>query len=272
MIKTLHGLSTMHGNMQTDIRLARECGYEALEMTELKLLRYLDSGCKVNELLVLFERYNIKPVCINALKGVERLNEGKTELLHEAEVLIDAAAALHCPVIQLVPFCGLEGRPYSEVRELTAANIAAVADMGKEFDIRFQLEPIAWSPIHSLAQSLEVLDEAGRDNVGMVIDFWHLWAGEETKPADIARLDKSLIYGVHFCDGIRPENGAGFDEAKLRGYLPGDGAIPVQDWVDAVLATGYEGSWSSELYSPRHWEWDLKDIAVESLKRMEQYL
>jgi len=37
----------------------------------------------------------------------------------------------------------------------------------------------------------------------MVIDFWQLWAGEETTPDEVAKLDSSLIYGVHFCDGIR---------------------------------------------------------------------
>jgi sugar phosphate isomerase/epimerase len=272
MIITMHGLTTMHCNIKTDIRLAREAGYEALEIVEMKLLRYLDMGFEAKELNPLFNAYDIRPLCINALKEVERVEPKEREaLMIEAERLCAAAEVIGCPTIQLVPFCGLEGRPWDEVLELTARNVADIADIGKRHGVRFQLEPIAWSPIHSLAQSLELMEAAGRDNVGMVIDFWHLWAGEETTPDDVAQLSSSQIYGIHFCDGKRHVPGTEWVEVDLRGYLPGEGDIPVQEWVDAVQSTGFDGVWSCELLSPRHWEWDLLEIAIETKARLEQY-
>jgi len=39
-----------------------------------------------------------------------------------------------------VPFCGLEGKPWEEVLELTARNVADIADIGKKTWVRFQLE------------------------------------------------------------------------------------------------------------------------------------
>jgi len=39
-----------------------------------------------------------------------------------------------------------------------------------------------------------------------------------------------------------------------------------------VKATGYDGSWSCELLSPRHWEWDLREIAVRCRELMEYYV
>jgi len=273
MIITMHGLSTMHCNIQTDIRLAKETGYDALEIVEIKLLRYLDCGFKAEDLAQLFKKYSIRPVCINALKNIERVKpKERKELLAEAERLCKAAEVLGCQTIQLVPFCGLKGRLWKEVLKLTAKNAADIADIGKQYGVRFQLEPIAWSPIHSLSQSLQVIEEAGRDNVGMVIDFWHLWAGEETTPDEVAKLDASQIYGIHFCDGIRHKKGTKWVEEELRGFLPGEGKIPVRKWVDAVKSTGFDGVWSSELLSPKHWEWDLLEIAHETKARMEQYL
>lgn len=61
-------------------------------------------------------------------------------------------------------------------------------------------------------------------------------------------------------------------EVDLRGYLPGEGDIPIKEWVDAVQAAGFDGVWSCELLSPKHWEWDLLEIARETKARMEQYL
>ena len=42
-----------------------------------------------------------------------------------------------------------------------------------------------------ILNDLEVIEEADRDNVGLVLDFWHLWAGGKTTPADVAKLDKN---------------------------------------------------------------------------------
>jgi sugar phosphate isomerase/epimerase len=274
MIITMHGLSTMHSNARTDIRIARDAGFDGYEIIETKLLRFLDQGFKAEELLPLLERYQIKPVCINALKDIERIEPVSREaLMNEARRLCEAAEVLRFPTIQLVPFCGLQGRPWEEVLELTAQNVGDIADIGKKHGVRFQLEPIAWSPIHSLRQSLELIKAAGRDNVGMVIDFWHLWAGGETTPSDVAALDSSLIYGIHFCDGIRHTGpGIEWNEMALRSFLPGEGNIPIEEWVSAVKATGYDGSWSSELLSPKHWEWDVLEIAIETRRLMEKYI
>jgi hypothetical protein len=30
--------------------------------------------------------------------------------------------------------------------------------------------------------------------------------------------------------------------------------------------------WAAEVFSPKFWEWDLKEIVIESKKRMTQYL
>ena len=273
MIITMHGLSTMHCNLRTDIRIAGEVGFAGLEIVETKLLRYLDCGFTAEELVPLFAKYSVRPVCINALKNIERVEpEEREQLLAETERLCAAAEVLQCPTIQLVPFCGLAGRPRSEVLKLTARNVADIAGIGKKHGVRFQLEPIAWSPIHSLSQSLQVIEEAGRDNVGMVIDFWHLWAGGETSPDQVAALNGSMIYGVHFCDGIRPSPGEEWVEERLRGFLPGEGKIPISEWVSAVKATGFDGVWSSELLSPRHWEWDLFEIARTTKELMGKYI
>ncbi|MCL5073585.1 MAG: sugar phosphate isomerase/epimerase [Actinobacteria bacterium] len=272
MILTMHGLTTMHCNIKTEIRIANEAKYQALEIIADKLLRYLDTGFTAEELLPVFKSYGIIPACINALKDIESMDRKEhNKLLWECERLCAAAEILGCRVLQLVAFNGLSGRPWKEIRELTAKNIAKLADIADEHKVKLQLEPIAFSPMNSLSKSLEVIEAADRENVGMVIDFWHLWAGGGTTASEVAKLDRSMIYGVHFCDGVKPKDER-WDEAALRGYLVGDGDINVEEWVVAVKATGFDGVWSAELYSPKHWEWDLMEIAVESKKRMMKYL
>ena len=274
MIAALHGQTTFHSNLTTDIRIAKETGFEALEIITEKLLRYLNAGLQAEDLVPVFRRHSIRPACIDILGDIERIkpNEHK-QLLEETERLCTVAHILNCPTIQINPFCGLAGRPWKEIIGLTAQNTAEIADIGKQYGIRFQLEGAAWTPIHSMSQCLELLGEANRDNVGLVLDFWHFWAGGDTSPDEVARLDKSLIYGVHFCDGLRPEQGEEWpDEKLLRDFLPGEGKIPLKEWVAAVQATGFDGVWSTEILGSRYWEMDQLEIAKEVKKRLEQYV
>ena len=273
MIIALHGLSTMHCNIVTEIRLARELGFGGIELVADKLLRFMEHEGSLKDFKALMDEAKIVPVCINAIKDVEvQSAKERNMMLNQAEVLTNAASIIGCPTLQLVPFCSLDGRDLDDVLMLTAANIKQIAQIGQKYGVRYQLEPIAYSAIHSLKASLKLIDLIQEPNIGMVIDFWHLWAGGETEPAEVAQLNKNMIYGIHFCDGKKKGAEEDWDEAALRSYLPGDGDIDMAAWVKAVKSTGYDGSWSSELYSPKHWEYDLYEIAKETKLRMEKYI
>ena len=71
MIITLHGLTTMHCNLVTDYQIAKETGYDALELLVAKLLRYLDAGYTVEDLKP--SSLGIPTVCFNALANIERI-------------------------------------------------------------------------------------------------------------------------------------------------------------------------------------------------------
>jgi sugar phosphate isomerase/epimerase len=273
MISTLHGQTILYSNINTDIRIAKETGYQAIELHTDKLLRYLDAGYSADDLRVTLKTHGILPACIDILGAVERCAPAERRcLMDEARRLCEVAVTIGCPTIQLNSFCGLAQRPWDEILKLTAANIADIADLGQAYGIQFQVEGAAWTPIHSLSQCLQLIETVDRENVGLVIDFWHLWASRETTLEELARLNKDLIYGVHLADGKRPPEGESWvDEKLLRGFLPGDGDLPMAEWVAAVKATGFDGVVSGEILNDQLWERDLYEIAVDMRHRMEQY-
>ncbi|MFD2837667.1 sugar phosphate isomerase/epimerase family protein [Azotobacter vinelandii] len=140
-----------------------------------------------------------------------------------------------------------------------------------KYGVRYQIEIIAHTRFNTLPQALEAIERVGRPNVGLVIDFWHLYATGASTPADVAALDPALIYGVHFGDGRKPGPGEAWDESVLRAYLPGEGDIDIQAWTDAVKATGFDGVWSPELYSPLCWEMDHGELAKKVIETMTKY-
>ena len=46
---------------------------------------------------------------------------------------------------------------------------------------------------------------------------------------------------------------------------------PFKEWVDAVLATGFDGCWACELLSPKYWELDPWKT-VRDLKSFLEYM
>lgn len=259
--------------MLSDIRIAKQAGFVGLEMAGTKVHDYLEAGQKPELVSKTLEQYGMQIISINDVAHVERTDDASIhQMLTETEALSRFAQDVGCDCIQLVPLLALEKRPWAEIRQLTANNIRRIADLGAQYGVRFQLEPVAWSPIHSLSQSLELIDEVGRDNFGMVIDLWHLWYGGKTTPDDVAKMDPKLIYNIHFGDGKKNPPGTLCDETDLRGHYAGDGDIPMHDWVDAVKASGYDGWWSYELVSAKHWQMDTQEVADTTSKLLDQYV
>ncbi|PLR36397.1 xylose isomerase [Chimaeribacter coloradensis] len=266
----LHGVSVWHSNAVTQLRIARETGYTGLELLPEHLFRYLDNGGSYAGYRQLMEKYQITITCLNALKRIGRHQpEERATMLQEAEKLCRAAVELGCPVVQIMALTELDSLPEARRNAILRENISAIADIGKPLGIRFQIEVVAFTAFNSLQQALEIIRQTGKDNVGVVIDFWHLHAGGNTRPDEVAAMDPSLIYGVHFCDGRAARPGEAWDEWVQRNYAPGEGDVDIPAWVSAVRATGYDGVWSPELLSPRNWEHDLWDIAAGCLDSMK---
>ena len=273
MISTLHGQVTLHSNILSDVRVAKDAGYAALEVHTDKLTRYLDAGRSAEELKTALDAAAIEAAAIDIIGGIEVTGRAERRaLMAETERLCDVARIIGAPTVQVNAFSAHDGLGIDENIRLTAVNLRDIADIGRERGVRFQIEGAAWTPIHSLEDCLRLIDAVGRDNVGLVIDFWHFWASRGCEPADIAKLDAGLIYGVHLCDGHRPGVGDPWPpETDLRGALPGEGELPVAEWMDAVKATGFDGYVSGEFLNPAYWERDHLEVATAMRLAMESY-
>ena len=274
-----NGTCTMHCNLATDIRIARETGYQGIEIIGSKLYRHLNEGHTIESVRERLAGFPV--VALGFVPDIERQAPEEYEaLLQECERMCSAAEQLDCDTVQILTgplgpglgdfdgYMGLTGKEWKEVRDLTAKNLKVLADIGKKHKVRFYLESLSWAPIHTLDQTLELIDAAGKDNVGLVVDFWHMWTSG-VRPEDLAKVDKNLIYGAHYCDSLPVPAGMETISHDLRHIWSGGGQIPLKEWVDAVCSTGYDGWWACELFSPKHWELDPWEVAGLLRRQLE---
>jgi sugar phosphate isomerase/epimerase len=258
----LHSLATGSANLLTSIRIARETGYAGIEISGVKLKTYLAQGYKPADLRPLLQ--DVPPVGLSYVQDVERQDPRDYDaLLQECETICSLAEQVGSPMVQLLtgpldptgPYQGLAGKPWPEMRKLTAKNLKVLSDIGKAHNVRFYLEALTFTPLNRLDQQLELLEETARDNVGLVLDFYHLW-DSGTTPDQIARVSKDWIFCVDFCDSSDEFGTRGDSRQRGRDVWTGGGRVPLKEWVDAVRATGFDGIWRCELLSPKYWELD----------------
>jgi len=251
--------STMHLPVLMQIRIAHETGWDGIFLREEHLRRYLAQGYSTASLRDALG--GLDPVNLGALPDVERWRPAeRAAMLREAAALTRLAVDIGASNVQLLSgpvtpggaYSGPAGLSPADLRRVTAESIGAVADLGSPHGITYYLEPVAWTPLGSLDTAVEAIDGAERANIGLVLDFWHLWQ-RGVKPEALAGLDRRIIAGVDFADSLGPAGSPSPDQAS-RCVWPGDGVIPLGDWVDAVRSTGFDGWWDNELYSPLHWE------------------
>lgn len=272
MQKALHGISVYYTNVLTQVRLAHECGYDGLEFLSEHLIRYLDHGGDTKSLLTCIKGYDLQVLCINPLERIGRHGSQKAALMSETRQLSQIAAELECPTIQILCRDELEDKTEIERMQILTENVTEIADIGAEYGVRFQIEFVAHTQFNSLDQAIQLINTVGKANVGIVVDFWHLYATGKQVPSDLAKIDPKRIFGIHFCDGRKPKSGEAWDESIQRAYFPGTGEIDIPAWVAAVKATGFDGTWSSELFSPHYWEYEASECAKLCIENMTNYI
>lgn len=273
--------TTFYGNVATDIATAKAAGFGGIELQSPKLYRYLNAGYSMHSLLPFLE--GLEVTGIGAVLDMERQGGARDEFLAEVERMAQIATVVGAPILQLCTgpvdwnvvkefkagtlaaadprYRGTLGLPESAAIDVAARNIGDAARIAEAHGLDLYLEPLAWSNINRCAQALEIIERSGRENVGIALDTWHFWTVGDTLD-EVAALPKELIKAVHISDGLDldRENEVPTQDVH-RNVLIGGGAIPLQEWVDAVKSTGYDGWWVSEMFSDKANEHDFLKVA-----------
>jgi sugar phosphate isomerase/epimerase len=122
--------------------------------------------------------------------------------------------------------------------------LATIADAAAAHGMRVGFELLGarrGAPLHTFGELIEVIDAAGRDNVGILFDFIHSWP-EPGLHDDIRRHVDRIDY-VQVNDARDPER------TWCDRMLPGDGigvAVPI---LTTLMEAGYDGWYELEVFS-----------------------
>ena len=256
-------------NVETDIRVAGQAGYQAIELRDDKIERYLAAGHSLASLADRVRSAGLEVLSINALEDATLMAvEQASARLARWRKLCEWAAALDAPYAIAVPSL-LGGTPPSEdqIRTRSIESLRALAAVAREFDVQVGFEflgPLA--SVNTLRSARRIIEAIDDPSVGLVIDAFHFYVGG-SRVTDLDGLDPSRLFLVHL-DDAEPGDASGLSDAQR--LLPGDGVVPLDALVRALERSGYRGVYSLELSRPEYWTWDPTDLARRGLEAMER--
>jgi sugar phosphate isomerase/epimerase len=151
-------------------------------------------------------------------------------------------------------------------RAQTLDGIRAIADEGGRAGVRVALEPIQhefaeyWTIPTSLGEAAALLEEAGRPDVGLVYDVWHLW----NQPLEEIERYRDRIAAVHIADWRDPTRNTN------DRVLPGDGVV---DYGPIFEALRWDGLYDLEIFSDTDlpdslWREDPRELARRGVEAL----
>jgi sugar phosphate isomerase/epimerase len=162
------------------------------------------------------------------------------DLLHAAEVL----GARH---IKVTP----DGDDNPWDPEHWAAKFAELAAQANDAGTRLGIEFFPWSNIKTLKDGLTLVEEAGNDTAGVVVDAWHVERAG-TPVADLASVPLHRIIGVELDDADPEVVGTLFEDTVHRRRYCGEGSFDLPGLVAALRTAGWTGPWGVEILSAEH--------------------
>lgn len=146
--------------------------------------------------------------------------------------------------------------PYMTNMKLHVDRLKACAEILGDFNIKLGLEYVGpktlmardrYPFIHTLPECLEMVDQIGLPNVGIVLDTFHWFCGEDTL-ADIQQLDPAQIVIVDLNDAVAGRTRD--QQIDWERELPGaTGVIDIAGFLKALVALGYDGPVRSEPFN-----------------------
>lgn len=126
-----------------------------------------------------------------------------------------------------------------------AADFAELGARAAARGLRVGYEARAWGRhVADYRDAWEVVRRAGHPAVGLVLDSFHILA-RGLSPESIRAIPSDRIFHVQLADATKIDMDLKYKSTRFR-TLPGEGDLPLVDFLRAVAATGYTGCCSIE--------------------------
>lgn len=256
-----------HSNLEKDLELCRRIGYDSIEIRIEYLQEYLRTH-DVKDLKKSLAQMKLKPLAFNSVDNINFCRASQWDAILERFLFAcKMCREINNPYIVVVPTEDehLARRHPAEIFADSVDVLRTLSGIAAPYGAKLAFEPIGnprWC-VRSIHQAAEIVKAVNRNNVGLTIDAMNLYCYAGFKDMeDLRKIPKGKVYVFHINDAMDHIPLEELEPEKHRLY-PGDGVIPLKEFCQILLETGFDGPASLELFNPDYSKMEPEAILEE---------
>lgn len=242
-MKTSIATVTVPGDLSEKLEAIAAAGFSGVEIFEQDFLAFDGTPRDVGRMI---RDHGLEITLFQPFRDFEGLPEPqRSRAFDRAERKFDIMNELEVDLILMCSSCHPESLGGID---RIAADFAELGDRAAAKGIRVGYEALCWGKhINDHRDAWEVVRRADHTNVGLILDSFHT-LGRKIDPDTIRSIPGDRIFYIHLADAPQIEMDLLYWSRHFRN-MPGEGDLDVTGFTRAVLATGYQGPLSLEIFN-----------------------
>jgi len=261
-MKTSIATVSISGDLREKLAAIAAAGFDGVEIFENDFLAFDGTPAEVGRMV---RDHGLEITLFQPFRDFEGMPEPhRQRAFDRAERKFDLMAELGtdlilvCSNVSPVSLGGID-RAAADFREL--------GERAARRGIRVGYEALAWGRhVSDHRDAWEVVRRADHPNIGLILDSFHTLA-RRIDPDTIRSVPGDRIFIVQLADAPKIDMDLLYWSRHFRN-MPGEGDLPVADFMRAVAATGYDGPLSLEIFNDQFRGGSPKSISVDGRRSL----
>ena len=248
---------SLSGSLSEKLEAIAAAKFDAVEIFENDLVTFNGTPAEVRHAT---EQLGLAIVTLQPFRDFEGMpDKQRARVFARAERKFDVMQQLGCGLLMI---CSNVSPDCVGGIERAAADLRELGDRAAKRGLRVAFEALAWGRhINDYRDAWEAVRRADHPAVGLVLDTFHILA-RKTDLNAIRSIPRDRIFLVQMADAPLLQMDYLSWSRHFRNF-PGQGDLPLLDFMDALTATGYDGPLSLEIFNDQFRAGSARSVAVD---------
>jgi 4-hydroxyphenylpyruvate dioxygenase len=253
---------SISGRLDAKLRAIAEAGFDGVELVENDLLTYDGSAADVGRTI---RDLGLKCTALQPVREFEGMAEPtRSRNFQRIEHQLELMEQLGCELL----IVGSNSSPVAlGDRPRAIDDLGQLAERARGRGMRIGYEALSWGRyIFDHREAWSMVKETNHPALGLVLSSFHSLVRKV--PIDsLPDIDPARIFLVHLADAPLMQMDFRSWSRHFR-FLPGQGDLPLEAYVAALRARGYDGIWSLEVFNDRYRASPATTTAIDGIRSL----
>jgi 4-hydroxyphenylpyruvate dioxygenase len=253
---------SLSGTLNEKLEAIASARFEGVEVFENDLLSFNGTPAEVRRMVA---DLGLKTIAFQPFRDFEGMPEPqRSKAFARAERKFDVMQELGCDLLLV---CSNVSPEALGGISRAAADFHELGERARKRGLRVGFEALAWGRhVNDYRDAWEVVRRADHPSIGLVLDSFHALV-RKTDLEPIRAIPKDRIFLVQVADAPLLEMDY-LSWSRHYRCFPGQGELPLEAFMEALQATGYDGPLSHEIFSDRFRAGSARSVAIDGQRSL----